>query len=221
MDGLAFFDVDEELTAEQASFLVALRRRLAEGVRPYFAGVDDDGMNVILDVDAPDVVSVTVGVALRGNQLKGDRISVHHNGFPASPTGDGFLVEGSTEELADRAATLFERYWRRPVVLHAWLQDGRVYASCYIFEDSGERLIQMYRSDWAPPGQEARLIGEEYVRGKGWRAARGSRLQPLGVGESVDLPESSLVVRPHAQDVDDSFLRQDLVDQSVLDVDAA
>lgn len=182
MDDLTFFEVDEDLTIEQRAFLVALRRRLPARVRPYFTGVDDDGMNLVLDVDAPDVALVNVGVALRGNQLKGDRISVHDRRFPASPTADGFLLEGSVEVLADRAATLLEFYWRRPVVLHEWLHRGRVYASCYIFEDSGERLVQMYRMDWAPAGQEAQLIAQGFVRGKGWVQTRG-----LGVPDRVSL----------------------------------
>lgn len=173
MDDLTFFEVDEDLTPDQVAFLGALRKRLPEGIRPYFTGVDEDGMNLVLDVDAPDVALANVGVALRGSLIKGDRISVHDRSFPASPTADGFLLEGATEELADRAATIFEHYWQRLVVLHEWLHRGRVYASCYIFEDSGERLVQMYRSDWAPAGQEERLIAQGFVHGKGWVQTRG------------------------------------------------
>ncbi len=64
----------------------------------------------------------------------------------------------------------------RPIVRHEWLHRRRVYADCYLFEDSGERLAQTYRSDWAPQGQEQRLIAEGFVHGKGW-------IQTLGLGE--------------------------------------
>ena len=94
MDDLTFFEVDEDLTIEQRAFLVALRRRLPARVRPYFTGVDNDGMNLVLDVDAPDVALVNVGVALRGNQLKGDRISVHDRRFPALPRRMAFCWKG-------------------------------------------------------------------------------------------------------------------------------
>lgn len=56
---------------------------------------------------------------------------------------------------------------------HEWLHRGRVYAECYLFADSGERLAQMYRSDWAPLSQEDRLVAEGFVHGKGWIQTRG------------------------------------------------
>lgn len=88
--------------------------------------------------------------------------------------------------MAEHGAALFERYADRPVVRHEWLHRGRVYADCYLFHDTGERLAQTYRSDWAPRGQEAGLKAAGFERGKGW-------IQTEGLGE----PDRVLHVRGH------------------------
>jgi hypothetical protein len=126
-----------------------------------------------LDVDAPEVALMSVGLELRGRTLHGDRFSIHDQAFPPEPTSDGFVVEGPAVELAARGAELFERFGNALVVKHEWLHRGRAYAECYLFADSGERLSQMYRSDWAPLGQEDRLVAEGLVHGKGWIQTRG------------------------------------------------
>lgn len=128
---------------------------------------------LVLDVDAPGVVLVSVGLELRGRSLRGDRISVHDWSFPPDPTPDGFLMVGGPTELAARAGDLLEWFASRPVVRHEWVHHGRVYADCYLFEDSGERLAQGYRSDLAPPGQEDHLVAERFVYGAGWVQTQG------------------------------------------------
>lgn len=170
MDDRAFFEIDdrEDLTPFQGEFLAELRV-LAEGrLRPYCADSDFDMLLLVLDVDAPDVALVSVGLELRGSRLRGDRISVHDRTFPPAPTVNGFAIGGMPSQLASRGYALLDAYWRRPVVKHEWLHRGRVYADCYVFEDTGERLAQMYRSDWAPRRQEARLVARGFLRGKGW-----------------------------------------------------
>lgn len=155
VDDLAFYELDgETLTASQLAFLTALRTRLSDRLRPYCGELTEDSLLIVLDVDAPDVALVSVGLELRDGTLRGDRISVHDRSFPINPTPDGFVVEGDPNELAARGSDLLERFANRPIVRHEWLHRGKVYADCYLFEDSGERLAQMYRSDWAPRGQE-------------------------------------------------------------------
>lgn len=193
MDDRAFFEVDEDLTAVEWSFLAALRQRLPSAIRPYFIGRDHDGLSLVLDVDAPGLALVNVGLSLRGSELKGDRISVHHQSFPPTPTAQGFLVEGTPEQLADRGALLLEWFWSRPVVKHEWIHGWRIYAECYLFDDTGERLVEMYRSDLAPRGQEAQLIADGFVRGQpvigqGW-------IRTVGLGE----PDRVTLVRGSAQ----------------------
>lgn len=177
LDDHAFFELEGEcLTSNQLSFLAELRRSLNDRLRPYCAELDAARLLLVLDVDAPAAALVSVGLELCGTKLRGDRISVHDRSFPPSPTADGFVVEGPPNELAARGSGLLQWFANRPIVRHEWLHRRRVYADCYLFEDSGERLAQTYRSDWAPQGQEQRLIAEGFVHGKGW-------IQTLGLGE--------------------------------------
>lgn len=174
MDDRTFYELeDEPLAAGQVDFLAALRQRLGHDLRPYCGEFSEDTLLLVLDVDAPDVALVSVGLLLRGDELQGDRISIHDRTFPPVPTRDAFVAKGSPGELADRGGALLKYFASRPVVRHEWLHRGKVYATCYLFEDSGERLAQMYRSDWAPRGQEARLVAEGFVHGKGWIQTRG------------------------------------------------
>jgi hypothetical protein len=174
VDDRAYFELDdEELTPFQLSFLAALRVLQEGRLRPYCAGFGDDTLLLALDVDAPDVALVNVGLELRGNQLRGDRISVHDRSFPPTPTRYGFVLEGDPNELAARGCELLTTYARRPVVLHEWLHRRRVYAACHLFEDTGERLAQMYRGDWAPRGQKAELVAKGFVHGGGWVQTEG------------------------------------------------
>ena len=189
MDDRSFFDIDDEveLTPFEVEFLADLRSMVEGRLLPYCADSGVDMLLLVLDVDAPDVALINVGLELRGNRLRGDRISVHDRTFPPSPTVDGFLVEGTADELASRGYALLHTYWRRPVVKHEWLHRGRVYAHCHILADTGERLSQMYRSDWAPRRQEARLVAAGFVRGKGW-------IQTEGLGA----PDRVTLVRGHS-----------------------
>lgn len=174
MDDRTWFGVDEDpLTPLQEAFLVELRGCLGDRLRPYRAGAAAEPLLLVLDVDAPDLALVSVGVRFDGDEMEGDRISVHDWTFPPSPTADGFRIAGSPSELAARTAALFERFASRPIVKHEWLHNGRVYAHCYLFDDTGERLAQMYRSDWAPRGQEARLVAAGFVYGGGWIQTEG------------------------------------------------
>lgn len=184
MDDRGFFDLERDRgpTPFQVEFLAELRARVEGRLLPYCADSDVDMLFVVLDLDAPDVALVNVGLELLGNRLRGDRISVHDRAFPPAPTADGFVVEGPPRLLALRACALFDTYWGRPVAKHEWLHRGRVYANCHVFEDTGERLSQMYRSDWAPRGQEARLVAEGFAQGKGWIQTEG-----LGVPDRVTL----------------------------------
>lgn len=72
MDDRAYFELgDEELTSFQLSFLAALRELLEGRLRPYCAGFGDDTLLLALDVDAPDVALVNVGLELRATNCAG------------------------------------------------------------------------------------------------------------------------------------------------------
>lgn len=166
---------DQQLTSFQLTFLAALRVLVDGRLRPYVIECGDDRLLLALDIDAPDLALVNVGLELSGNRLRGDRISIHDRTFPPTPTRDGFNLEGTPAELADRGYELLDTYVRRPVARYEWLHRGRVYATCHLFEDTGERLAQMYRSDWAPQGEEAKLAANGFVRGGGWIQTEGLR----------------------------------------------
>jgi len=178
MDDRTYFDIEdgEELSPAQLLFLRALRESLDERLRPYCAELANDRLLLVLDIDAPNLALVNVGLELREAQLRGDRISVHDRTFPSTPTSDGFLANGTPGELAAQGAALLRKFASRPVVRHEWLHRGQVYADCYLFEDTGERLAEGYRSDLAPVGQEAQLIEAGHVHGDGW-------IQTDGLGE--------------------------------------
>ena len=185
MDDREYFDVEDgQLTSFQLTFLAALRVLVDGRLRPYCVALDDDRLLLALDVDASDLALANVGLELSGNRLRGDRMDVHDRAFPPTPTRDGLVLEGSPAELAARGYELLDAYVRRPVVRHEWLHRRRVYATCHLFEDTGERLAQMYRSDWAPPGQEAKLITNGFVYGGGW-------IQTVGLGN----PDRVILVR--------------------------
>ncbi|WP_405057631.1 hypothetical protein OG474_33555 [Kribbella sp. NBC_01505] len=174
MDDREYFELeDARLTSFELEFLTALRVLVDGQLRPYCVELDDDGLLVGLDIDAPDVALITVGLELTGNRLRGDRISIHDRTFPPTPTPDGFVLEGAPSDLAARGWELLDTYNRRPIVKHEWLHRRRVYASCYLFEDTGERLSDMYRGDWAPRRQEAELRAKGFVRGRGWIQTEG------------------------------------------------
>lgn len=66
VDDLAFFELEgETLTAGQLAFLVALRSRLNDRLRPYCGELTEDSLLIVLDVDAPDTALVSVGLELR------------------------------------------------------------------------------------------------------------------------------------------------------------
>ncbi|GAB3057186.1 hypothetical protein GCM10027053_18530 [Intrasporangium mesophilum] len=135
--------------------------------------MDDDRLLLALGIEPAHLALANVGLELSGERLRGDRIDVHHQTFPPTPTREGFVLEGTPTDLAARGYELLERHARRPVVRHDWLHRRRVYATSYLFEDTGERLAQMYRRDWAPRGQEAKLVARGFVHGRGWIQTEG------------------------------------------------
>lgn len=175
MDARAYFDIEGvSLTAFQLSFLAALRRKIGKHLRPYCAEASQDSLLVVLDITSPGTVLVSAGLELRGNKLRGDRVRVQDWSFPPVPTPQcGFIIEGPIDVLAAQGCKFLEKFASRPIVEHQWLHKGRVYAQCHVFDDSGERLSQMYRADWAPAGQAGQLIEDGFVHGKGWIQTEG------------------------------------------------
>ncbi|MDP9863362.1 MULTISPECIES: hypothetical protein [Streptosporangium] len=175
-----WFECDEELGEVQHVFIVALRARaLTWAADPVDSRLvpPERGYPFVacLNIDAPqeNFVLLTVGVHLEGHRLRGDRL--HHQDFtlPEVPTSLAMEVSGSPEELAEQAADWFEAIISRPVVRYEWLHAGQVYASRYLFPDTGEGLSQMYNRELAPPGQQDRLLAAGHFTGRGWIDTRG------------------------------------------------
>lgn len=174
MEDLEWFNIaGESPTASQRAFLAALREEMGDTLQPHCPELSPEGLLLILDVDAPGQALVSMGIMLEGRTLRGDRTSIHDYGFPRVPSEVSLVAEGDPGELAAAAHNFFARAVARPVVRHEWVHRGRVFAACYLFEDTGERLSQSYRSDWAPAGQEAKLIADGFVHGKGWVQTEG------------------------------------------------
>lgn len=108
VDDRTWFGIDDDsLTSFQVAFLGALRRRLPEGLRPYRAGAATEPLLLVLDVNAPGLVLVSVGLRIIAHEVHGDRISVHDWSFPPSPTADGFRATGETLRSSHNVARTF------------------------------------------------------------------------------------------------------------------
>jgi hypothetical protein len=171
-----YWNLDGPLTQEQAEFFAALRERAGSELQPWVARVDTETFFVAVDIDAPDVALITAGAYVAQGRLRGDSVDLQDYSLPTEHTEIALDVTAPPRVLADRLADWFEELAARRIVRHEWHYRDRMYASCYLFEDSGWRLSQMYRRDWAPPGQADQLISDGFVFGKGW--IQTSRLGP-------------------------------------------
>lgn len=187
MDRPGWFPLDYAFTPNktQRAFMEALRRRAEawpprSGLSTYFEELDvlDSDVAVAkLTIRDPERLTelITLGAHLDGTKVTCDKVHNQLALLPDEPTEMGMSASGTPEELAERAADWFEALAKRPVLLHEWVFQERVYAFVYLFADSTRYLTAMYREDWAPPGQRERLIAEGHVFGKGW-------IQPQGIG---------------------------------------
>jgi hypothetical protein len=179
VDDLAYFEIDGPASDEEHAFLSAIRHRTEGRIYLWGAreGWSESGRVLVgIHIDAPDVALITAGVRVHAGHLHGDRLDDQLYVFPDTPSSLVIDAEGSPKELAAVATTWFETLAQRPIVRHEWTHKGRIYAYCYVFADTGEPLVQMYRDDWAPPGQPEQLIRDGHVYGRGW-------IQTSGLGQ--------------------------------------
>lgn len=177
MDDPEWFDFDGPVTDGERTFLAALRQRVEGRLYPWCTRQDplhDDGALIVgIHVDAPQIALLTAGVHLDGDRIRGDSLDHQHYGLPDRPTSLAIDVTGSPAGLAASVADWFDAILRRPIVRYEWLHAGRVYASRYLFADTGEGLSQMYNRPLAPPGQHELLIAAGHFQGLGWIDTRG------------------------------------------------
>ncbi|NUW37603.1 hypothetical protein HTZ77_40305 [Nonomuraea sp. SMC257] len=175
MEEYDWFECDEELDEVQDAFVTVLRERAVT-----WAADPVDSRLVLPELDLPFVACLvidapqenlglmTVGVHLKGDRLRGDRLDHQDFTLPETPTSLAMEASGDPEELAGKAADWFEAIIGCPVVRYEWLHAGQVYASLYLFSQTGEKLSRMYNRELAPPGQRNRLVEAGYVVGRGW-----------------------------------------------------
>ena len=177
MDDPGWFDFDGPLSEGERAFLAALRQRVEGRVYPWSRREDalhDSGPLIVgIHVDAPEQALLTAGVHLDGDRIRGDSLDHQHYGLPDHPTSLALDATGSPADLAAAVADWFDAILRRPIVRYEWLHVGRVYASRYLFADTGEGLSQMYNRVLAPPRQHEQLIAARHFRGRGWIDTRG------------------------------------------------
>jgi hypothetical protein len=171
MGDLEWFGFEGHLGDEERAFLAVLRERTEEWAKPWCRREDlrEDGALIVgLDVDAPEVALLTVGMHLAGNRIRGDRLDHQLFTLPDPPTSLAIEATGSAADLAVHAAGWLGSILRRPIVRYEWQHSGRVYASRYLFADTGEGLVETYDRRLAPPGQREQLIAAGHSRGEGW-----------------------------------------------------
>jgi len=168
VDDLEYFQLDEPVTNDQATFLTVLRQRVEGRIYPWTGHRANEPLFVAVDIDAPDVALLTIGVYFDGGRIRGDQVDIQTYELPDLPTDMAIDVTGNPGDLAARTVDWFDAILRRPIVRYEWLYSGQVYASRHLFADTGEGLSQMYRDDLAPPGQGEQLIAAGHVRGQGW-----------------------------------------------------
>jgi hypothetical protein len=177
VDDAEWFDFDGPVSDGERAFLAALRQRVEGRIRPWCtrqdAYLNSVALVVGIDVDAPGLALVTAGVHLDGDRIRGDRLHLEDLALPDHPTSLAIDVTGPPAHLAAAVAEWFAAILCRPIVRYEWLHAGRVYASRYLFADTGEGLSEMYNRPLAPPGQHQKLISAGQFHGRGWIDTRG------------------------------------------------
>ncbi|MEU6273890.1 hypothetical protein ABZ871_16015 [Streptomyces populi] len=175
-------DPDDEFgfDAAELAFAKALRERAGSWDVPHaysWVGRPEDDSSLLACVGLSDennrISLIDLGVHLVGSTVRGDRLHNQLYFLPDRPTGLALEAAGSPQELAERTAAWFETLLRKPIVRHEWEHGGRVYASRYLFADTGEGLVQSYDRTLAPPGQAEALTEAGHVYGRGWIRTSG------------------------------------------------
>ncbi|WCD91076.1 hypothetical protein KPP03845_200037 (plasmid) [Streptomyces xanthophaeus] len=175
-------DPDDEFGFDEAelAFATALREQAKSWDVPYahsWVGRPEDDSSLLAFVGLSDkhrrVSLIDIGVHLVGSSVRGDRLHNQLYFLPDQPTSLAMEAVGSPQELAERTATWFETLLRKPIVRHEWEHSGQIYASRYLFADTGQGLSQSYNQTLAPSGQAEALINAGHVQGRGWIQTSG------------------------------------------------
>ncbi|MEV0195799.1 hypothetical protein [Nonomuraea sp. NPDC050691] len=165
-------ECESELSEAQRAFMAHIETRTSEWLADIWLERTDEGCFPVLLVDLnsadENLVLLTAGIRVEDHRIHGDKLHSQLFSLPDEPTGLALIATGSPEELADRTTEWFDRLMRRQVVRHEWVHRGQVYASRYLFSDTGEGLCQMYNDALAPPWQRIRLLIAGRVKRRGW-----------------------------------------------------
>jgi hypothetical protein len=182
-------DDPSDITGQERAFASALSEATAALARPgehvhdllIPAAYADHGQDTLVAglgisdwlAERPIIDLLDFGVHFSGRRVRGGRLHnqlYHLSGKTPSLSLDS---RGGIDRLAGKTAAWFEAVLRRPVVLHAWMHEGRAYAGRYEFADTHETLAQAYTRSAAPHGQYERVIAEGHVHGRGWLQTAG------------------------------------------------
>ncbi|MGW4412949.1 hypothetical protein ACWEJ6_53930 [Nonomuraea sp. NPDC004702] len=170
-------ECEPELSEAQCAFMAQIEIRAVEWSAGIWLERTDDGSFPVLFIDLnstdENLSLLTAGVRVEDCRIHGDKLHNQLFTLPNEPTGLALIASGSPEQLADRAAEWFDALMRRHVVRYEWVHRGQIYASRYLFSDTGEGLCQMYNDTLAPPGERVRLVAAGLTRGRGWIDTRG------------------------------------------------
>ncbi|MEU9890692.1 hypothetical protein [Sphaerisporangium sp. NPDC051011] len=170
-------ECEADLSETQRAFMTRIETRMAEWSADIWLEHTDEGAFPIIFVDlkAPgeNLSLLTAGVWVQNGCIHADKLHNQLFTLPDEPTSLSLTASGPADELADRAGEWFDALVRRRVVRYEWVYQGRLYASRYLFSDTGEGLCQMYNHTLAPPGQRDRLVAAGHTNGRGWIDTRG------------------------------------------------
>ncbi|MFK0238967.1 hypothetical protein [Streptomyces vinaceus] len=174
------FYTEGDFDKAELAFAAALREQAASWDVPHaysWVGRPEDDSSLLAVIGLSDegrrMSLIDIGVHLVGSSVRGDSLHNQLYFLPDQPTSLSMNATGSPQELAQRTAAWFENLLRKPVVRHEWEHRGQVYASRYLFADTGEGLVQSYNRSLAPSGQAQALILAGHVRGQGWIQTSG------------------------------------------------
>ncbi|MGZ9933779.1 hypothetical protein ACXNSR_28350 [Streptomyces sp. NC-S4] len=161
LDGRWFVDDhddDSDLDATEAAFVSALRDRAAAWrVPPAYSCVsrteDESALLVCVSFTDEGERNVRLGewaVHFRGADVSAGRVCDQLFNLHESPESGFFRATGTPEALAERCAAWFEAVLSRPVGRMQWLHEDKVYATQWMFADTGEGLVGGYDNRLAP-----------------------------------------------------------------------
>ncbi|MFJ9914707.1 hypothetical protein [Actinacidiphila glaucinigra] len=166
MSGTSWFLLDDpadELELDEAELaFVARLQELAQSWAVSRAGSwvgrsEEDSLLVCVTLSDRErrVSLLNIGVHVTAGSMKGDRLHSQLHFLPDEPTDLAVEALGGPNELAAQAASWFEAVLSRPLARCEWAHAGQVYATEWMFWDTGEPLVRGIDRRLAPPPGEA------------------------------------------------------------------